>query len=210
MSHSVIETDSFDPSVVVPDPGDPRNAASVGVPFGQLANRATFLRAHSWGTFTTNFDVPLAGAAVGDGTSPTAWQFIDGMQVQHLITSAFKLYIPLYGLVPGTAITFVNAKLKGNLLGSHSALPATKPTLSLLEANSGSASTNANFTALALAVDASGSVGAYDAAHNLSLGGSFNVQAGRSYYLMITGEAGANAQGDALSILGVNVLIAPP
>ena len=44
MPHPIVEVNSYDASITVPDDGDPRTAASVGTAFQSLANRTKYLQ----------------------------------------------------------------------------------------------------------------------------------------------------------------------
>lgn len=206
MSHTLTEVDSYDPNVSVPDPGDARNAASVGVPFQELTNRTAYFKRLVPGATDGEIMIPLAtgrpDALTGGvwsweagGVSISTWVQTD---VSGATPISFELFLP-----DQVTITQVRAWVVGSITGvAHAGLPATKPTLKLLEIDPGSGTVTFN----ASQTDGSGSIGAYDAQHTIILTTSrFVASQFRRYEVRFTGEGGAGAQASKLALIGLQL-----
>jgi hypothetical protein len=206
MAHGLTDVAAYAPSVVVPDPGDARNAASVEVPFQQLANRSAYFKRQVPGATNGSIMVPLA-AGQPDAFTGGVWSWEAGgvslsTWVQTDISGAtpigFELFLP-----DQITVTAVRAFVVGSITGvAHASLPATKPTLKLLEIDPGAGTVTFN----ASQTDTSGTIGAYDAQHVILLTTSrFIASQFRRYEIRFTGEGGAGAQAAKLALIGLQL-----
>jgi hypothetical protein len=90
-------------------------------------------------------------------------------------------------------IASVTAVLKGD---SHSALPATKPTLTLYRNGRAAGGTgDVTATSVGTQTDAAASAGAYDVVHTITIAAlNHTLVADNDYFIKFTGEASTNAQ----------------
>lgn len=206
MAHALTETDNYDAAVDVPDPGDPRNAASVEVPFQELTNRTAYFKRLVPGASDGEVMIPLA-SGMPDALTGGIWNWIaGGVSISYWLQTdvsgatpiSFEIFLP-----DQVTITQVRAWVVGSITGvAHGALPATKPTLKLLEIDPGSGTVTFN----ASQTDGSGSVGVYDAAHTIVLTTSrFVASQFRRYEIRFTGEGGAGAQASKLALIGIQL-----
>jgi hypothetical protein len=208
MSHGLTDTDSYDTPVTVPDPGDPRNAASVVVPFTALANRTAYFKRLVPGASDGAAMMPMP-AGRQDTIVGGTWSWISGgtapgLWVQTDISAATPLDFEMV-LPDQITVTSVVAFICGTAalgVGAHAGLPATKPTLKFLEVDPGTAAT----TFSASVTDPSGTQAAYDAQHTIVLTTSRFVSSQfRRYLVRLTGEAGANAAILKLGLAGIQI-----
>lgn len=115
------------------------------------------------------------------------------------ITSAGKLVFPMDPLPPGATIVSVTMRLAGS---THGALPATMPTISVIEVE------DQTDTQLATATDASANVAAYDEFHSVEVAVGVEIAPMKYYYIRVTGEASTNA-ATGLDLVGVFVELGP-
>lgn len=130
------------------------------------------LRSLDWYTDTGAFGAPPSGPFNGA-----------------LRVSGEPLVVPIDGLLVGQKLRSIAAWLAG--ASGHSALPANLPVLSLYKQAQG----HVGFATLVISVtDASPSIAAFQAIHYMGIGAfSEAVVAHTSYFLVFTGESGANS-----------------
>lgn len=146
----------------------------------------------------------LGGAAVGDivpvplnplTTDITQWQFAFGVVPlavnQASVVSAYGIYFelpqPKLGVLKDLTVRIAGAS-------GHVGLPGTMPTLKLYRQDGGS--TGAPVQVGATITDTSATTGAYELVHPLTITGLTEAMSGDSgnrYYILVTGEAGANS-----------------
>ena len=218
MAHNLTETSTWDANVPVPDPGDARTAASV-VQFAQpLANRLTRLLEQTPALVTlTGWQIPLTlfrpVSTVGTTNLDNWIQFIPNpvavgslaAMVQHKNTAAVSSMaadISSY-LGLGQTITNVTMRCNGNIFAqaAHGALPATKPFVRFVEISP----TTGLVTYLASQQDTSGTVGAYEVNHNVSLTVNRSFSPSNRYAIIVDGEEGANSIVDYFGVISINV-----
>jgi hypothetical protein len=104
-----------------------------------------------------------------------------------LQTTACYLYLPLTMVQPAARIIGIEAQVKG--ASGHGDLPSSKPNLALVrQAPDGSATTN-----VASQTDTSGSVGAYEATHTITIADLTSVPVDYVWEILITSESGTNS-----------------
>jgi len=182
-------------------------AGAIYFDMGQwLSNRIEYLRQRSLGTDQDTLRVgPHAlrnlssRFAFQSGTgAPIAWNQSDVTDAGLL---AFKLTLPKRG-----TITSVTAYVKG--AAGHAGLPGTMPALALLSQDIAGIG---NGTAEGAQSDTSGSTGAYQAAHTITISGlsiAFLHDDLVDYYVHFTGEDGANKL-TGLLLSGIVVAVDP-
>lgn len=193
MSAALVEVSEFTTSVVVPEDGDPRDAASVEVPFQALTNRALFLRNHTPGAAEFyELDVPL-----GPASDPTTFAFQNGpFGLSQSSTSTPFHFVQLalpYDLSGGWAAKIAEIKAYFLPAGGHGGLPASQPEITLWRQPRTGSGSGVSVQAQQLAA---GSVGAYETAQTITmvLGGSgHTILNDHVYWVSFEGESGANS-----------------
>lgn len=198
---------SYPTAVQIADDGDqPRNSQLAPGVEGAL-DRTAWLARHMFGGEAGDyFPVPLTPlmndnarfvwAATGVGL---------GLLQVDVTDEGFLLFeLPLITKLGG--IVSLTAHLVGQT--GRAGLPATKPQISLVRENNIDAATA--YTIVATQVDGSGTLGAYEGAHYISLAISpteaIDFAAGgyaKRYYVLFKGEAGANAMANKLLLKGL-------
>ena len=196
MSHPLVEVATFSnaASCVVPDDGDPRNAASVVGAFQELANRTAYLKNGGLGTRdVTGVSLPFGGAFF----DPAEWATFGATYTQTDVSGTRVIFWDL-DLPHNVTITDLKIWLSGT---THLALPATKPIFTF----QWQALSTGAITTITNATDASASVGAYNASHNIDLAVSHVVDASRRYQVKLSGETGANSEASKLVVGGLAI-----
>jgi len=214
MASVITELDQFDASVIRPDDGDTSSAASIsaaGVGLQPLANRTNFLKKRSAAADGGNLLVTLNEVLNSNSRFSLAFGVSspDYSWVQSDITDAGGLWFrvpPLYGV----EITDVLARVHGDGggVGTHGALPATMPAVTLFELDSTSGTGTVNN--LGSQSDVSANVAAYETIHDITLTG-LNAVAGdeSSYLVRLAGEAGANSLVNRLTMYRILLTLSP-
>lgn len=217
MAHNLTAASTFDAttSYTVPDDGDGGNVASVNGAFQSLTNRTQWLNDNklnlSGGTMTGGLLAPSFTAS-GTQTSTrlqsyfgligidgTNWIWggslsVGGIPQQKVLGAPVNL--PLSNMIDGATMTGVTVRI--NQLSAHSGLPASMPTFTLFRVDDAAQAT------VASVIDSSGTVGAYNVAHNIALTGlTETALESKQYMIVFTGEAGANAIANSLQIVSV-------
>lgn len=189
------------------DDGDNADAASIAPALEGLADRTAWFTKHIYGGEAGDyFPVPLSPlmndnarfvwAATGVGL---------GLLQVDVTDEGFLLFeLPLITKLGG--IVSLTAHLVGQT--GRAGLPATKPQISLVRENNIDAATA--YTIVATQVDGSGTLGAYEGAHYISLAISpteaIDFAAGgyaKRYYVLFKGETGANSLANKLLLKGL-------
>ncbi len=123
--------------------------------------------------------------------------------IQHQLSAALIIF-PLI-LVPGDTLTSVVIRLNGAVFAGHGGLLPTKPVYTLISVDSGGSTT------IATSSDAAANAAAYDVPHNTTLDSGtpgstlpITVSGSDKYYLLVSGESGANAVADTTGILAIS------
>lgn len=213
MPTNLIENSAFDPNVAVPNPGEGITAADRKLTAQALANRTRYLKDHAWGTKDVSFrNVSLTTLLPNLFVATKQWFLVSssgskrGFWVQTDVTGAVSLMVDL-DLPHGVTLTGILAVLEGDGGGAtHSALPATLPTmiLHIIDPNTAVPVTSETI------IDPSANLGAYEAIHYLSLGVTHVVDQTFRYCVQITGETGANSVALALALYGLQVSWSAP
>ncbi len=176
------------------------DSASVLLIAQGAANSLTYLREGIPGKATSyELSVPLfVHGQVLNRFIPIA----DGGWLQNDITSAgtiiFHLPVPRFGKIDQVHLECDGRD--GTFGSAHGGLPATKPTLNLLKATATPGNTNVTKGSLGSATDASASAANYDTCHLISITGlAHTILADTSYWVTVTGEAGANAAANCFA-----------
>lgn len=206
MSSAVSETLTYEASVIGPDDGDPRNAASVRDGLQDLANRTKFLKETGPSLTGTN-KYALASRQITRYlpfsfiAKPAEWLASAGSgddSAATLVNTAVRLYIPL-DVPNGSTLDEVSVEVSG--AGGHAGLPGTMPAIIVQQHSLG-----ANAAVGTSQSDTSGGTGAYQTPHYITKTGlahSVNRVTNR-YFVQLTSESGANALA-GLSVFGVLV-----
>lgn len=133
----------------------------------------------------------------------TRWAYQQTEQVwrQTSVADTGPLVIP-FRWIDGATVTQIDVVLRGSGTGgSHGSLPATMPVVQFKRTAIPSGGTGGSSQ-----VDTSGSVGAYDAVHTVSITSLTDLETdsgGQVAYIYIFGEAGANSVASALNLHAV-------
>ncbi len=168
----------------------------------RLANQGYFLKNR----------LPGADAAVPVLLNPTPrlyvgtdWITRSIVPIQQAAVTADILYVPWTPPPKGT-LTRIDLLVTGLFATTtHAALPGTMPTLQALSFD---LETNTR-TDLGTVSDPSASKAAYEVPHLISITGLTEDIEGKAIDLILNGEQGANAKGDAYAIFGVKFWITP-
>jgi hypothetical protein len=207
MTTTITEVDTYTTPVTIPVPGEQIRSNDWVQAAGALANRTKYILARVSG-LTSGDKVYFSMVSPGQLSGAIRFSWSGSAQWQGDVTTAGRMdvYLPL----PKGAVTItgVVVAVDGNGAGaSHSALPATMPTVELIRQPLGG---GAPVSVSGPQVDTSGTFGAYDTAHVISIGAiGHTIVADNAYYLKITGEAGANSVAGALAVYGGYVTVAP-
>jgi len=195
MASAVSETTVYEASVIGPDGGDPRTAASVRDGLQDLANRSKYLkvRADALNSYFGSSGVAGVGECMQNlaGVALAAnWDWAqDGTYgpIQKNATVGTVLRVPF--VVPaGVTITDVRVYIKP--AGAHGGLPAVMPAIQTKYLDITGTLNNVGTSQS----DTSGSVGAYEAVHSITKTGlSFVTGAAGHLFVDLTAESGANS-----------------
>jgi len=175
---------AFD-AVNVPLGSEPHTAASAEAPWQDLTNRTAYLAAHAPGASdVADKYLPISGA-MRSSSNHDKWSGDANGWSQIDVSTAAAIVIDL-DVPVGATLTAIKAYV---IAFGHGALPATMPTIQLVEYNVDADT----YTDLGSQVDTAASVGAYQAVHAITLALSDVVVAGKRYALIFTGETGANS-----------------
>ncbi len=135
------------------------------------------------------------------GAAPGNWV------MGRVAASGAQLFFPLR-VDPGDVITNIIVTVDGAVGSGHAGLPSALPDITLVEGGVGLAVDIASET------DTSGSLGAYEAVHTITLdntttGGIFPYTAltDKFYLLRINGERGTDSEGDELAIMRIRMTV---
>lgn len=185
MPTNLTESATFTASVPVLDNGDALDEAGLQNMAQPLANRTQWLKERVLEAGV--YRVPLVGSGMIARAVDGTWEATNGGTGFHG-NAGSDVYCDLgFRLPPHAVITQVLMRFMGDMaaLGSHGSLPANMPTFSLYE----------DSTLIDTETDASGSVGAYDVEHDVTMSGlSLTVDADKRYRLYVVAESGANSQ----------------
>jgi hypothetical protein len=182
------------------------SSASVLDPVKDITDRLVYLRNRTKTKTMTGIQVPLGLACVDQETlaNPDAWQYRARYLVEHDKSNNNKAVIELGGLLlpDGVTITEVQALAHGDIFttGTHAGLPGTMPTIRFREMNT---SGGVNYTASQ--ADTSGSVGAYEVDHPITVTVSRTIDHLMRYMIIIEGEQGANSLNDRFGLKSLSI-----
>ncbi len=213
MSDPIIEIDEFTASVIVPEDGDPQDAASVIQGFQPLANRTLRLKntnRNTAATFTELFAPPLV--YIGDPTlswDPTETGGTPGniVGLNHDVSDGRQYLIPLPVPQPpaNTVRKLVSATIYFVPNTTHVDEPDTQPELTLLRQPLDGSS---GMTSIATASTAAADAAAYNALRSLQVSapaGGHTLVDTEVYWLRFLGEAGGDSLDDMV-ITGIKVV----
>jgi hypothetical protein len=122
--------------------------------------------------------------------------------VQQKIVGAEEAFCPL-DFPTGTTVTGASVSVDGSWSGNtHGGMVGNKPALGIMSMN---LTSGALATEMAFVTDTSANQAAYEAVHSIVISGALVFAAGKQYFLVLRGEAGANAQAGCLAILTASV-----
>ena len=115
------------------------------------------------------------------------------------VSGTRRVYFPV-AVSPGDVVEGCIVRIDGGT--AHSNVPATPPSVNLLEI-----SNDGGVTLLGSTTDAPGSVGAYEVLHNITVGGALGhtVSASSTIVIAVNGEQGTDSLANQLSIASVQV-----
>lgn len=201
---------------------DQRTAASVNVPFADLANAIAYLGesvevhrrkgcgnpvgAVRSGAIAKTFDLKTVRLDSWETKLFTAYGNSMRCPTPDVGNLAIHLLYDISDLmVDGATVARVTLDLIGNT-GTHAGLPGMMPALGVARYD-GAADTWQSLLAAGMKDDTSGSVGAYETAHDIRLTPDQNATVNLtlySYFAILCPEGGANAQ-DNLQFRSINV-----
>jgi hypothetical protein len=224
MPTNIVEVDTYTATIQVPNDTEDANQSSLKDTFVQaLANRTNRHKLHKLGDGVTSVTEALTVDGAGaitysagkwpglssrvitriqdtfGGFSSASWsRNSNGLWVQ-LTANTDEVLFPLNNLIDGASLTSVIVRVDGDLAGggSHGGLPATMPRLTVYRRDDG-----ASLTQLGQATDSSSSVGAYDAAHEITVSGlTDTIDEAKPYFASLRGESGANSIAAAFALI---------
>lgn len=136
-----------------------------------------------------------------DGWRPNEF----GKWLQHDVVNAHHIMFPL-NLLPGDRLDTLSVRLQGGKGGGHSTVPTAQPSVEIV-----SMSSNGISTLHATAFDPSGSVGAYDALHNINFLSLALLVPSDPLYARVIGEQGpgAGAVADTTELVSISGTLTP-
>jgi hypothetical protein len=201
-------------TISTPDSNDTVDISDIVLCLTELADNikrledATFITP---GTYVVRLarDGTPENSSFGSGAS---WSFMGytGIWVQgsNVYNKAmfWELELPVGTLVSGLSVTCFGSQSGG---AHGSTLPATKPTLSLLEYDSAGSLTSA---VIGPTTDPSGSAAVYDAGHSIDAipGSPIEIAPLCRYMVYLTGESGANSLPTEFSVSAVTLSVELP
>lgn len=211
MSHALTEVAAdadFGTGPGVPDPGDDftDSCALVLQTIQELADRTQALRKMLG--MSAGGEVEIAVPLSASFNLSSRWTLSGGStQLYYLqtnVTDAGALWFPL-ALPVGAKLISVTTRLAGGAPFTspytHSGLPATKPTVTVIRQTDGTGTT------VATATDGAANVGAYDAFHGITVTANHTVVSAAHYFVKVTGEASTNSNASVLSLAGLSAVI---
>jgi hypothetical protein len=223
MPHALADADSFAAAVTVPDDTDAASAASVGLPFQNLADRSRYLKNRALGARGGVLPVNLASPLINSHhdysagvhfVCPCAGPLtpIHGCWTQTDVGNAgllaYDITSELFAAgLEGAHVTAVTATIDGDLASAtppHAALPATMPIVRLRVLTVATAAIATAFTAS----DPTAVVATYDASHSFSAVGDVIVVQGFRYIVEFLGEAGGNAE-TGMTLVDLTATVTP-
>lgn len=160
------------------------------------------------GTSTTRV-ISAAEFSVGDlGNGAHHWSALGlgrAIRQETLSANVFARKVITPEIAPhGATVTSITARLIG--ASGHGGLPANMPDVMFYKY-----SVDGSYTSIGTATDSSGTVGAYEANHAVTLGSMSEVldYSTYSYEILVSGEASTNAADD-LDLTGASITYTPP
>lgn len=207
------------------DNGDPLNSDELTTPETALTKRTEYLREHCYPTARTiaDFPIPLASGMLSQGVTTgtpavmqASWQYLlvaGGQEVwtQAIVDNAYWISFPI-PFAPGCTLTAARAMVAGGSTvsgnPSHAAIPASGdlPELFVVETDRATGAV----TVLGSQEDTSINVAAFNAIHNISVGGSWLMAWDKRYSLVLSGEKGANAEAFGLCLFDMTIAWTAP
>lgn len=212
MSHALTEVDTYSGTVVVPDAGDARTAASVEVPFQSNTNRERYFRARAFGAVPSyHYAIPLVAhslqnfaATTGGGPGSNAYGWAQGGSPASGDVVRIPIFVPGIG-TPSHSPKLTSIEVSVRPANGHGALPANQWGCAVIRqgTSGGSAVLLAGPT-----FDAAGTTGAYEALRQITLTPNVVLTTSDAYYVYVAGEWGANSL-PGLLVTRIGVIINP-
>lgn len=209
MAHVLVPVDAYAANVTVPDDGDAKSAASVEVPFQALTDRVHHARTRLVESVGGVLPIPLVASA-NIGARFTAW-YSAGIPLtpwwQSSVADAGNLVIPIANRI-GCQMTQIELRCTGLLTaGAHAGNVGTMPAISLYSVDSAAGGASALVATQIDPTTVAG--GTYEVMHSITLAGlASTFNATTTFFLTITGEAGANAAADKFGIYSAKLTLA--
>ncbi len=212
MAHNLVDVETFPAAISIMDDGDAANAASVETGRQQLANRTYYLHEKIVGVASTiTVPIPLCASAFNanarfysaDGVAAYGL----GCWVQSDITSigglAFGIYLPFESGQLSSVTLYVTGLYSG---AAHAGAIGAMPTLTIQQ----QALATGVVTDLATVTDTTVAPATYDVPHTIvNPCGPVPIGPTHTYWLVVTGEAGANAANSRFAVYGATATIIP-
>lgn len=201
MAHVLVPVDSYAANVTVPDDGDAANAGSVETPLQNLTDRVHHCRARviesvggveplCLGAAYLNLTARFAAALHAGLAADVPW-------LQSSVVDAGLLSFAVPSKI-GCKITQIEVRVHGRASGAaHGGAVGTMPNIELVSVNN---ATGAHVH-VANQTDTTVAPATYDVMHSITLAGlNAAFASGTTYYLQVTGEAGANSAADHFAV----------
>lgn len=186
------------------DDGDPRAMGPLMAILEAIIDNQSKIATSRWGWH----QAPLTPFALTGFAVPTPTSLGNYGVIQTSVAGTPMFWVPLPTIGEDSQITEVVAVLSGDYTGgsAHGGLPASLPNLSLFRVDY----QIGGITALGNQLDTSGSVGAYDAGHTITLTGlTEDISETRSHVAQIIGETGANSQINTMMVHAIRYKVEP-
>jgi hypothetical protein len=212
MAHNLVDVDTWTAAVTVPDDGDAANAASVEAGMQDLADRTYYLHEKIVGVASTiTVPIPLCASAfnqdarfiASDGIAAYGygcWEQADPTSGGGL---AFGIYLPFESGQLSSVTLYVTGRWSG---AAHAGPVGTMPTLTIQQ----QALATGVVTDLATVTDTTVAPATYDVPHTIvNPCGPVPIGPTHTYWLVVTGEAGANSATHHFAVYGATATIIP-
>ena len=204
---NVTESPTWSANVPVIDDGDPLSNAEFLATAQALANRTAYLATLVAGAGANKtFSIPL-DALFNSSSAFTLTLSSGHWWYGHTVASGVGgLYFPLSMLPAGVKLVSATMRYAGarQALGAHGTLPVTMPEIQVVYQD------DLNDTVIANAVDPSGTIGAYDLPHDVTVVCNHTIVGPpRNYYVRVTGENGGTLGTASPALYNVAITLGP-
>ncbi len=209
MPQNITESEAWTTPLTAPADGDSVNGATWVAAIQGYANRLKYLAARVPGVQSEVINVmPMPVASSGAYFTAPEGAPDQGPMLQTGTPGSDPIAkCPWYNAPRKGTLTQVVLRVQGSWASAvHGALPTSMPAFKVwrVDINTG-AKTQVGSTA----TDASGTVGAYEAAHDITLSGLSESLEGRLYFIEVRGEDDTNALANSFAVISMKFSVTP-